>query len=221
VQNQNEHLVAPLPTIRRMPAYLRILRAVLATGAEVVSGTHIARKLQLEPIQVRKDFGFLGVTGKPRIGYEAKPLAAAIEALLGWDNTNAAFLVGAGRLGSALMGYEGFHRHGLEIVAAFDSDPSRVGEEINDVKILPMDKLMDLAQRMHVHIAVLTVPAPVAQEVTDMLVLGGIIGIWNFSPVTLTVPKNVVLQNEDLSRGLAELSVRVGGMLHSQEMSSS
>ncbi len=216
--NQKEHLVAPLPTIRRMPAYLRILRAALASEAKVVSGAHIARELQLEPIQVRKDFGFLGVTGKPRIGYEAQPLAEAIETLLGWDNTNDAFLIGAGRLGTALIGYEGFRRHGLEIVAAFDSDPSHAGKEINNVKILPMDTMIDLARRMHVHIAVLTVPAAVAQEVTNMLVQAGIMGIWNFSPVKLTVPKNVVLQDEDLSRGLAELSVRVDSMLHSQDV---
>ncbi|MFW6061269.1 MAG: redox-sensing transcriptional repressor Rex [Planctomycetota bacterium] len=198
---------APLPTIRRMPAYLHLLRRLGREGLQSVSGTQIARELRLEPIQVRKDLAHTGIAGKPGVGFVVDDLIDAIEAFLNWDNTTDAFLVGAGNLGTALMGYEGFARHGLNIVAAFDRDEQKIGTELHGKGVMDLDKLPNLAERMHVRMGILTVPPEAAQEAADLLVLAGIEGIWNFTPVTLNVPESVVVQNEDLSSGLAVLSV--------------
>ncbi|MFP4104595.1 MAG: redox-sensing transcriptional repressor Rex [Phycisphaerae bacterium] len=205
---------APLPTIRRLPAYLRLLRRHRNAGEQVISGTTIAGEFQVEPIQVRKDLACTGAAGKPRVGFEIEPTIEAIEKFLGWDNLTQAFLVGAGHLGSALLGYEGFRRHGLEIVAGFDTDPAVVGRTIDGTEIFALDRLASLARRMSVRVAVLTVPSTAAQEVTDLLVDAGIVGIWNFSGRKLAVPEDVIVQYEDLSAGLAVLTSRVNDLLH-------
>ena len=110
------------------------------------------------------------------------------------------------------MGYDGFSRHGLSIVAAFDTAEEKTGKEINGHPVFPLSKLPDLAQRMHISMAILAVPGPVAQPVTEVLVEAGIHAIWNFAPTHLDVPDHVVVQDEDLARGLAVLSVR--GLKH-------
>ena len=202
----------PFQTIRRLPNYLRVLRKLSDDGVKTVSSEQIATAHGQEAIQVRKDLSYTGVVGKPRVGYEIEPLIDAIAGFLGWDNTSKAFLVGVGHLGSALLGYKGFETHGLDIVAAFDSDPARVGLGVGGKVILEMDRLNDLAGRMHVHLAIMTVPYEAAQEVADQLVLAGIRGIWNFSSAMLSVPPSVVVQNEDLSAGLAALSAKVAGV---------
>ncbi|MCE5199097.1 MAG: redox-sensing transcriptional repressor Rex [Armatimonadota bacterium] len=201
--------IGSLPAVRRLPTYLHLLRSFSESGREMVSSTHIAEKLKIEPIQVRKDLAITGIEGKPKVGYYIPALIDAIETFLGWNNTTDAFLVGVGNLGSALLGYEGFRKHGLKIVAAFDADDSRVGQVIGDVEVLPIHKLSDLAMRMHVPMGVIAVPAESAQSVADAMVLGGIQAIWNFAPRSLDVPDGVVVQNEDLASGLAVLSVKL------------
>jgi len=200
--------VGSLPTIRRLPSYLYILRQLDEAGRDVVSSTHIAERLKLEPIQVRKDLAVTGIEGKPKVGYHVPSLMKAIESFLNWDNSKEAFLVGAGNLGSALLGYQGFERHGMRIVAAFDTDQSKVGTNIHGKDVFALDKLPDLARRMHIRFGIITVPAPFAQHVADMMVTSGISAIWNFSPTNLELPDDVVVQNEDLSTGLAVLSVK-------------
>jgi len=201
--------MAPLPTIRRLPRYLQLLLTMQADGREFVSTTHIADALGLEPIQVRKDLGHTGIVGKPKVGFELSGLIERIEAFLGWNNTTDAFLIGAGHLGSAVLGYEGFGRYGLNIIAAFDNDPTRIGTQVHGRPVFAMDKLRDLATRMHITMAIMTVPRVVAQEVADELVAAGFLAIWNFTAAHLKVPAEVVVQNEDLSVGLAVLSVRL------------
>lgn len=199
--------VAPLPTIRRMASYLRILRRVRGEGQEAISGTQIAEELQLESIQVRKDLAYTGITGKPGVGFLVEELIGKIEAFLNWDNNTDAVLIGAGHLGGALLGFDAFQRYGLSIVAAFDADPDKVGTQIHDKHVLGMEKLANLIERMHIRMAILTVTADAAQSVADLVVDAGIEGIWNFVPVTLKVPERVFVQNEDLFSGLAVLSV--------------
>lgn len=207
--DEPELRTAPLPTVRRLPTYLNILRRYQAEGLEVISGTRISEELGLDSIQVRKDFALTGMVGKPRVGFEVATAIRTIEAFLGWDNTTDAFLVGAGSLGTALLGYDGFRRYGLNIVAAFDSDPSKVGREVHGKPILPTDQLVDLAGRMHVAMGVLTVPAASAQAVADLMVGAGIRAVWNFAPVALKVPAGVIVQNTELPSELATLSVLV------------
>ena len=201
--------VGKLPTIRRLPAYLHLLRALHEGGQERVSGTYFAEKLNLDPVQVRKDLSSTGIVGKPRIGFSVPGLIQAIEEYLGWHNTTEAILVGVGHLGTALLGYSGFARHGLRVVAAFDADPAKSGREIAGHPVFAMEKLPNLVRRLHVRICILTVPADQAQGIADILVDAGMTGIWNFTPTTLRVPHGVIVQNEDLACGLAVLSRRL------------
>lgn len=201
--------IAPEPTLRRLPLYHHYLKTLSDRGREIVSCTHIGTDLRLDPTQVRKDLAVTGIRGRPKVGYVIPVLLTAIEDFLGWNNLADAFLVGAGNLGAALVGYEGFRRYGLNIVAVFDEDPRKIGTMIGDKEILPLRKLSNLARRMKVHLGVLTVPAQVAQEITNIMIEGGIHGIWNFAPITLTVPDDVVVQNENLASGLAVLAKKL------------
>jgi len=197
---------APEPTIRRLPDYYHYLKWMQSNGREVVSCTHIARDLDLDPTQVRKDLAVTGIRGKPKVGYLVNPLIESIETFLGWNNLTDAFLVGAGSLGTALLGYQGFKQYGLNIVAAFDKDKRKIGKKIHGKEVLPLDKLPGLAERMHILIGVISVPAEAAQEAADVMVEGGIRAIWNFAPVSLDLPEDMVVQNENLASSLAVLS---------------
>jgi redox-sensing transcriptional repressor len=192
-----------------MPSYLRILKDLVATDQKTVSATFLAKMLGFEPIVVRKDFDPLPITGKSGVGYDIHELIKAIEDHLGWNNITDAFLVGTGNLGSALLGYRGFEQYGVKIVLAFDVDPAKTHRTINDVHVLPVDEFPLMAERMKVQIGILAVPAEFAQGIANKMIQAGICGIWNFAPVKLTVPENVVVQNEDLAEGLAVLSVKL------------
>lgn len=204
--------VVPEPTLRRLPRYVHFLKALRLKGRSVVSTSHIAADLKLDPTQVRKDLAYTGIVGKPKVGYEVDALIACIEEFLGWNNTTEAFLVGAGSLGAALMGHKRLEEYGLKIVAAFDSDRRKVGESIHEVEVLGMEKLVGLAERMHIHIGIITVPAEGAQAVADMMMEGGIRAIWNFAPAHIDAPEGVVVVNGELystlgllKRGLSQV----------------
>ncbi len=197
------------PSIRRMPSYLRVLKDLVATDQKDVSATFLAKALGFEPIVVRKDFDPLPITGKSGVGYDIHELIKAIEDHLGWNNITDAFLVGTGNLGSALLGYRGFEQYGVKIVLAFDVDPAKTHQTINDIHVLPIDEFSTMAVRMKVQIGVLAVPAEYAQPIAEQMIKAGIRAIWNFAPVKLVVPENVVVQNEDLAEGLAVLSVKL------------
>ncbi len=209
--------ITSLPTIRRLPSYLLVVRQALEEGAEFISGTIIANELELEPIQVRKDLAITGIIGKPRVGYPARDLITAIEHFLGWDSTYNAIIVGTGNLGSALLGYPEFKRHGLNIIAAFDTDKGRIGKRIHGTEVFHLDQLTEKVRELSVKMALLTVPSPFAQPVANQLVDAGIIGIWNFTNVKLKLPPYIVVQKEDLSSGYAVLSVKMGVPQHHNE----
>jgi redox-sensing transcriptional repressor len=184
----------------------------------------IGRDLNLVPVQVRKDLQYTGIVGKPKTGYVVADLVRAIETFLGWNNVNEAFLVGVGNLGTALLGHERFSNFGLRIVAAFDTDLNKIGQWVHEKAVLPLDKLADLAQRMSIHLGIITAPAEFAQDIADEMVKGGIQAIWNFAPVRLKVPAHIIVHQEDLYSSLASLSwklarrfqvpVQPGGGLH-------
>lgn len=207
--SQMEQRTAGVPTLKRLPLYLRLLRKMKEEGNEYASGAVVARELGLDPIVVRKDLAITGAVGRPRLGFQMEEIITAIEEFLGWSNTTDAFLVGVGNLGTALLGYQGFEQHGMRIVAAFDADPKIVGKKVHGKTILDIKKMPALAKRMHVQIGVITVTASVAQGVADAMIEGGIRGIWNFTPAKLVVPDNVTLQREDLASSLAVLSHRL------------
>jgi redox-sensing transcriptional repressor len=193
-------------SLRRLPTYHHYLADLETRGIHQISCSQIGRDLNCVPIQVRKDLQYTGIIGKPKTGYVIPDLIQAIDTFLGWNNVNEAFLAGAGNLGTALLGHERFSKFGLRIVAAFDTDPNKIGRWIHKKEILPFKKLGDLAQRMGIHLGIIATPPEVAQAVVDQMVGAGIEAIWNFAPVQLEVPQHVVLHNEDLYSSLASLS---------------
>jgi redox-sensing transcriptional repressor len=204
-----ERKTAGVPTLKRLPLYLRLLRQMKENGEQYASGAVVAKELGLDPIVVRKDLAITGAVGRPRLGFQMDEIITAIEDFLGWSNTSDAFLAGVGNLGAALLGYQGFEQHGMRIVAAFDANPAIIGTKIHGKTILDIKKLPSLAKRMHVQIGIITATASVAQGIADTMIAGGIRGIWNFTPAKLTVPPHVTLQREDLASSLAVLSHRL------------
>jgi len=200
---------AGVACVKRLPAYLQLLRVLQAEGHEYVSGTVLANTHNLEPVIVRKDLAVTGITGTPRRGFPVGELIPAIERFLGWNNQTKALLVGVGNLGAALLGYSGFEDLGLRIAGAFDADPGKAGLWVQGRRVQPMDKLITFARRGGISLGVLTVPASGAQAAADLMVRAGIRGIWNFTPVKLKVPEGVIVQKEDLAEGLAVLSHRL------------
>ena len=188
-------------SLQRLPKYLRVLKDLKAQDVEYVSSTTVANELKLNPIQVRKDLAYVSKNdGKARVGFKVDELIEDIEGFLDVHNTHDVIIVGAGRLGQALMNYNGFENN-INIVMAFDNDPKKCDNK----KIFDISKLENLVRRMNIHIAIMTLPKDDAQEICDLLVRSGIRGIWNFSPVSLKVPDYVKVRNEDLSSSLAVL----------------
>lgn len=195
--------------LRRMPAYLQMLRTLQAEGRDYVSGTVLARVHHLEAVLTRKDLAETGIVGTPRRGFQINELAAAIEKFLGWDRRTKAVVVGCGNLGSALIGNRGFQELGLEIVGAFDLDPRKVGRKVHRIQVLPVSSLEAFVARSRATVALLTVPAEGAQAVAEQLARCGIRGIWNFAPAKLQLPSEIIVQKEDLAEGLAVLVYRL------------
>jgi redox-sensing transcriptional repressor len=193
-------------TLKRLALYTYLLENLLGQGVEYVSCTEIAREFDFEPTQVRKDFEATGERGTPRVGFRVATLLTRTREFLGWDYPRDAFLVGAGNLGRALLGYRDFEKCGLNIVAAFDRDPRKVGTQIFEKEVHPLTRLPELARKMEVNIGIITVPAAQAQKIVDLLVSSGILAIWNFSPAPLRIPKGIILQNARLTQSLAVLT---------------
>lgn len=196
-----------IQALQRMPGYLHYLNKIRKEGVAVIASPAIANEFKLNEVQVRKDLAAVSAKkGKPRTGFMVDELISDIEALLGYNNIDNAVLVGTGLLGKALLMYKGFEYYGINIIAAFDSDPNIIGSEIGDKKVLDVEKLSELCRRMNIHIGIITVPAEQAQIVCDKLVAGGILAIWNFAPAHLSVPANILVQDENVAVSLAMLS---------------
>lgn len=201
----------PEPTLRRLPAYCQVLRRI--GDREYVSCTQIGRELHLDPTQVRKDLALAGANGRPKVGYPVAELFQTIETFLGWNNAQDAILVGAGHLGTALLGYKPFEKYGVKIIAAFDTAPEKHGQKIHDVAVFPLKKLPNLLDRIKVHIGILTVPAQEAQTVCNLMTDNGILAIWNFAPIALAVPDGVIVQQENLFSSMGILSSKLAAKL--------
>ncbi|MDF2952251.1 MAG: redox-sensing transcriptional repressor [Anaerocolumna sp.] len=191
----------------RMPYYIQQLRMLRNENIDTVSAPKIAELLNLNEVQVRKDFAAISTSkGKPKAGFSVTELITNMENLLGYNNADEAVLVGAGSLAHAILTYEGLKTYGLKIVAAFDINSAYIGTEINGTKVISAEKISDLCRRMKVYIGIITVPASQAQIVCDQLVAGGVLAIWNFAPIRLSVPDHILVQNENLAASLAILS---------------
>ena len=147
----------PLPTIKRIPVYVSVLEKRLKEGKETVSTTDFAAALALKPVQVRKDLAFAGAEGKPRIGYRTEELLETLHRFVGWNNLSEAVLVGAGALGTAILGYKGFDRFGLKIKAAFDIDETKCGAPVHDKPVYPIRDLKQYVKKNGIIMGILTV----------------------------------------------------------------
>lgn len=207
----NEEKVMPIKistqALERMPYYLQYLRQLQKEGTMVIASPAIAADLSLSEIQVRKDLAAVSTQkGKPKAGFMIQDLIYNMEDILGYHNVKDAVLVGAGSLGRALLSYKGFDSSGMHIVAAFDIDETIIGAELYGKKVLSVNKLSGMCRRLNVHIGIIAVPQDMAQTVCDQLVAGGIQAIWNFAPIHLTAPDEILIQNENMSASLAILS---------------
>lgn len=205
-------------TLQRLPSYLRYFRELDAKGERNISSPVIAEKFKWTAIQVRKDLASISKqSGKPKTGFVVKELIEDICEFLGYNDASKAVLVGVGQLGRALLSYGGFKNYGLEIVAAFDNNKSVISTEVFGTKVLDINKLPDLVERLNVHIGIITVPKERAQEVCDLLIASGIRAVWNFAPKHLIVPDNVVIKNEDLAVSLTILSKELSEKLKKEQ----
>ena len=194
--------------LKRLPAYLAYLKSVSDSASPNISATALAAALGMGEVQVRKDLAMVSSGGRPKVGYNRLNLIDDIEQFLGYDNTTDAVLIGAGKLGQALLDYKGFEAYGLNILAAFDIRPMAEYTESGKA-ILPMEELESFCRKNKVLMGIITVPAAHAQEVCDKLVKSGIKAIWNFANTHLEVPGNILVQYENMATSLAVLSMHL------------
>lgn len=188
----------PEKVVSRLTIYHSLLVEYLEENIKYISSPQIAARLNIDDSQVRKDFKVLQKDGVCKRGYLVSELKESIESTLGFDKKRDAFIIGAGHLGLALAKYDNFTNYSLNILGLFDNDPLKIDMQIGDKQIFHISKLSNLAERLSVDIAVLTVPRSQAQKVADIVVESGIKYIWNFTPVILKVPEEVKVWNENL-----------------------
>ena len=193
-------------TLGRLPQYLQYLKRLPQTGNGTISATAIAKGLSLGEVQVRKDLAAVSGAGKPRIGYITSDLIRILEDHLGHEKITSAVLVGAGKLGSALLAYDGFEEYGVKIIAAFDRNEKIVNTEKYNTEIMPMSSLNAFCEDNDVRLGIITVGEGSAQQVCNQMIESGITAIWNFAPCGLKVPDGILLKQENLALSLAYLN---------------
>ena len=195
--------------INRLTLYHCILQDFITKGEEYISSKQIATLLNIDDSQVRKDINILNNSGKSRVGYIVKELKTSIENTLGFSNTKKAFIIGAGKLGMALAKYDNFTSYGLNILALFDNDETKIGKEINSKKILNIEELPKFATEHSVEIAILTVPGKYAQKTAEFITKSNIKYIWNFTPTVLEVPSGIQVWNENLMGNFLQFTYNI------------
>ena len=202
--------------LRRLPTYLTYLKSIQDAESPYISATALANALGMGEVQVRKDLAMVSDGGRPKIGYPRDQLIDDIEQFLGYDNTTDAVIIGAGKLGQALMCYKGFDEYGLNILAGFDKSPD-VDFTDNGKPIYTMDHLESFCRGHKILMAIITTPERAAQEVCDQLIKCGIKAIWSFAPGHLEVPEGVMVHNENMATSLAILSVHLQAQMREKK----
>ena len=192
-------------TLGRLPNYLEYLRNLPPDKVPYISATAIAKHLGLGEVQVRKDLAAVSGAGKPKLGYVTAELVEKLEECLGCNQVTSAVLVGAGKLGRALLQYDEFEKYGVKISAAFDSNERAISLG-SKTEILPMNQFEYFCKTKNIKLGIITVGEGSAQAVCDQMVKSGITAIWNFAPCKLKVPVGILLQNENLALSLAHLN---------------
>ncbi len=185
------------------------MQDLIDQGDMHVTSDQIANYFGIHPTQVRKDLAITGLIGKPKVGHVLSEAVKSIYNFLGWDRKSDALIVGAGNLGSAIIGYGGFGLTGVKIVAAFDTDPEKIGTVINGVEVYPMRKFTDLALKLKAKIGIITCSAEAAEAVANTMVVSGITAIWNFTPVKPYIPEGVIMEQTELYSCLSVISRRI------------
>lgn len=193
---------APDETVQRLPSYLRAIRSVSEKGRTCICSEGLAEILHTSPPQIRKDLSYFGSFGTPGKGYEVEELARRLSGILRLDRTHKAALVGIGNLGIALLKYAGFALYGFEIVVALDVDPKKIGKTRHDVIVANVSNLCTLEKR-GIRLGIMAVPSPVAQEVAEEFVRGGISGIFNVAASPVRMPRSVRVISVDIAASLA------------------
>ena len=202
----------PEPTLRRLPWYLSVCRLLKQRGEQYVSSTGLSKETNIVASQIAKDLSCVNIVGRTRVGYDIDNLLEVLENFLGFTRIHKAFLFGAGRLGGALLNDSGLKQFGLEVVAAFDTNAKVVGHSIAGIPVYHINELEAKMRRHNVKIGILTVPIDRAQEVADKMVVWGIRAIWNFTPLRIRVPENIVVQNTSLYAHLSLMFNRLEGL---------
>ena len=199
-------------TLGRVPQYLKFLKELPGYKFSHISATYIARELGLGEVQVRKDLNAISGAGKPKLGYVTEELIEKLKNCIGQNSMTPAVLVGAGKLGKALLDYDGFEKFGVKIVAAFDCNETvlNIGGRI---EILPISQFDDFCRSKNIRIGIITVGEGSAQTVCDKMIKSGIAAIWNFAPCKLNIPEGVLLQNENLALSLAHLNNQLSNLI--------
>ena len=192
-------------TLGRLPSYLEFLRNLPPDNVPYISATAIAKHLGLGEVQVRKDLAAVSGAGKPKLGYVTAELVEKLEDFLGCNQLTSAVLVGAGKLGRALLQYDEFEKYGVKISAAFDSNERAISLG-SKTEILPINQFEYFCKTQNIKLGIITVGEGSAQAVCDQMVKSGITAIWNFAPCKLNVPAGILLQNENLALSLAHLN---------------
>ena len=201
-KKRNGPIMFPKATLERLKMYHALLQE---EKSEYISSEEIARKLSIKPEQVRKDISYLDYSGKPKVGYHISSLVDALDELFGTKLRDNIIIIGAGHLGKALANYKGFVNFGIRVVAIFDNDPEKLGTYVGELVVLPLKDLDRVIRRFNVKIGTICVPGESAQETVDLLIKKGIKAIWNFAPVILEVPENILVENMDIARSVLTL----------------
>jgi redox-sensing transcriptional repressor len=189
--------VIPDIVIGRLPIYLRALSRMIQEKRQYTSSQELGERLGISSAQIRKDLSHFGEFGKQGTGYDVAYLYEQIQRILKVDREWPVAVVGVGDLGRAVAHYRGFKARGFRVVALFDSDPSKIGEHINDLVVMDMDGLQDEIRRQGIKVAMVAVPAEAAQAAVNQLVQVGVRAILNYAPITLAVPPGVYVQYID------------------------
>lgn len=199
-------LKIPEATIIRLSVYSRFLEHVDKIGIVTISSGEIAEGVGVSSAQVRKDLAYFGEFGTRGVGYNVKDLLYHTLKILGLSNKWKAIVIGAGNLGTALLSYRGFKERGFDIIGIFDSNPTKIGKEIADLKVKDISEAEDFIQKEQIHIGILTIPAAAAQETASIITEAGIKAVLNFAPTVLSVPDDVEVRNVDLAVNLEILT---------------
>ena len=201
-KNENQ-IILPEPTIRRLPWYLSYVRMLDNLHVEYVSSTQISKELNVQSSQIAKDLSFLNIRGKTRIGYEVHSLVEELEGFLGFNRQHDAVVIGTGSLGTALMQDRGLENYGLNIVAGFDVRSEVIGHRVGGLPVYDISELAAWQREHRVSIAILTVPVERAQETAALAIASGMTALWNFTPYRIKAPSHVVIANTSIYAHLA------------------